>query len=650
MKRLMLATTGLLCSVASVAASDHRTYLNDRYSDRTVKRIAAAAAHWQPFPSCSERGFWRDLPERTRRLLVLDGEQYLDYVPPPIAVSDYLHVATSGDRQTIQKVQRKRRNAMMALMLAECVEYRKRFTLKVADLVWLILEESFWGSPAHLHGRRPQEVVLPDINERFVELFNADTAKDLVLVSYFMDRQLDAITPRLRQRIYHEVEQRIFRHAPARLAEFAAAVRAGKRVNNWSAWVGKNWLLCLLLLEKDGEKLRRGIRGALQMLDTYIAGFPADGSVSEGPNYWVAGSGRLFEAMRILRQLAPDIDPYDDPLIRNILEFVAKVYIGNGYFVSNADSSAKMALNPYFLAEMAVTLQSPVLARMVREFPPQAGQLEKTAKFDHFMVRQYEIFSRRQLPRAKALVVTDAFKAHTWLPGLQLLLARSEDESGFLVTAKGGHNAESHNHNDVGVFAVYLNKQPVIVDPGKRIYVMGSFTEKRYTPEHWNHTSSHHNLPSFNSVEQAAGREFRAMATTVDRTAGNIDFSADLRTAYPPEAHLEKFHRHLRLQRDGGRVVLTDDYQLATALPIEMAFMTPADVAVNQEKSRVLLSLASGERVVLGYDASQLEVKVNRMALTDRQMIGSWGQLNRVVFNSRGPVVKARWQFEFSQR
>lgn len=649
MKRLMLAAAWLLCPVASVAASDHRTYLNDLYSDQTVKRIAAAAAHWKPFPGCSERDFWRDLPEQTRRLLVLDGEQYLDYVPPPITVSDYLHVATSGDRQTIQKVQRKRRNAMIALMLAECVEYKQRFTLKVADLVWLILEESFWGSPAHLNGRRPQEVVLPDVNKRFVELFNADTAKDLALVSYFMGRQLDAITPKLRQRIYHEVDQRIFRHAPARLTKFEAAVQAGKRVNNWSAWVGKNWLLCLLLLEKDREKLSQGMRGALQMLDTYIAGFPADGSVSEGPSYWAAGSGRLFEAMRILRQLAPDTDPYDDPLIRKIFEFVAKVYIGNGYFVSNADSPAKIALSPYFLAEMAVTLQSPVLARMAHEFPPQAGQLEKTFKFDHFMVRQYEIFSRQQWPRAEALAVTDSFNENTWLPGLELLLARSQDGSGFLVTAKGGHNAESHNHNDVGVFAVYLNKRPVIVDPGKRIYVMGSFSEKRYTPEHWNHTSSHHNLPLFNNVEQAAGREFQAMATTVDMTANNTDFSADLRTAYPPEAHLEKFQRYLRLQRDGGRVVLTDDYQLATAVPIEMAFMTPADAVMDKEKSRVLLSLASGERVVLGYDASQVEVKVSRMMLTDKQMIGSWGQLNRVIFNSRGPVVKARWRFEFSQ-
>ena len=94
-------------------------------------------------------------------------------------------------------------------------------------------------------------------------------------------------------------------------------------------------------------------------------------------------------------------------------------------------------------------------------------------------------------------------------------MARDDDDSGFLVTAKGGHNAESHNHNDVGVFSVYLDNQPVIVDPGKRIYVMGSFTEKRYTPEHWNHTSSHHNLPVFNGVEQQAGRGFRATAVAV---------------------------------------------------------------------------------------------------------------------------------------
>ena len=41
---------------------------------------------------------------------------------------------------------------------------------------------------------------------------------------------------------------------------------------------------------------------------------------------------------------------------------------------------------------------------------------------------------------------------------------RSSD--GFYVAAQGGHNAESHNHNDVGNFIVFLNGKPVIVDVG----------------------------------------------------------------------------------------------------------------------------------------------------------------------------------------
>ena len=143
MKPLLLAA--LLWLLASVVAADQRSYLDDLYSDSAIKQIAAAAGQWRPFPRCNDRAFWNGLPKHTRQLLIEDGEQYLDYVPPPITVSDYLHVATSGDRQTIQKVQRKRRNAMIALMLAECAEHRQRFTLKVADLAWSILEESFWG-------------------------------------------------------------------------------------------------------------------------------------------------------------------------------------------------------------------------------------------------------------------------------------------------------------------------------------------------------------------------------------------------------------------------------------------------------------------------------------------------------------------------
>ena len=51
-----------------------------------------------------------------------------------------------------------------------------------------------------------------------------------------------------------------------------------------------------------------------------------------------------------------------------------------------------------------------------------------------------------------------------WFPELQVMAARTEDGSsrGFYVAAKGGHNAESHNHNDIGSFIVYHDGLPAL--------------------------------------------------------------------------------------------------------------------------------------------------------------------------------------------
>ena len=45
---------------------------------------------------------------------------------------------------------------------------------------------------------------------------------------------------------------------------------------------------------------------------------------------------------------------------------------------------------------------------------------------------------------------------------------------------KGGHNAEMHNHNDVGSYTVVIGDQPVLADPGTEIYTKRTFTEHRY--------------------------------------------------------------------------------------------------------------------------------------------------------------------------
>ena len=65
---------------------------------------------------------------------------------------------------------------LQRLMLAECLEGKGRFVDDIANGVWLICEETFWGAPAHLAAQKAG-VGLPDVSEPIIELFSAETAQ-----------------------------------------------------------------------------------------------------------------------------------------------------------------------------------------------------------------------------------------------------------------------------------------------------------------------------------------------------------------------------------------------------------------------------------------------------------------------------------------
>lgn len=58
----------------------------------------------------------------------------------------------------------------------------------------------------------------------------------------------------------------------------------------------------------------------------------------------------------------------------------------------------------------------------------------------------------------------------------QIMVASNKN---WFVAAKGGNNAESHNHNDIGNFIVYHNNQPVVIDLGRDTYTSKSFSNQR---------------------------------------------------------------------------------------------------------------------------------------------------------------------------
>jgi hypothetical protein len=111
---------------------------------------------------------------------------------------------------------------------------------------------------------------------------------------------------------------------------------------------------------------------------------------------------------------------------------------------------------------------------------------------------------------------------------------RAGSSSGIFLAAKTGHNAESHNHNDVGSFIVAQDGRPLLIDVGVGVYTRQTFGPERY--QIWTMQSSWHNVPEVDGFAQAPGREYAARRVQGLLSPGAAELSMDLAGAYPAEA------------------------------------------------------------------------------------------------------------------
>ena len=96
-----------------------------------------------------------------------------------------------------------------------------------------------------------------------------------------------------------------------------------------------------------------------------------------------------------------------------------------------------------------------------------------------------------------------------WFPDTEVAGARDKEGtfSGFFFGAKGGFNAESHNHNDAGSCLMYYDGKPCLIDLGREEYVAKTFSSRRY--EIWTMQSGYHNLPVINGTDQMQGENYK---------------------------------------------------------------------------------------------------------------------------------------------
>jgi hypothetical protein len=222
-----------------------------------------------------------------------------------------------------------------------------------------------------------------------------------------------------------------------------------------------------------------------------------------------------------------------------------------------------------------------------------------------------------------------------WLPSVEVLLAREAAGSaaGLTVAAKGGHNGEHHNHDDVGSFVVASDGVPVIVDAGRPTYTAATFGPDRSSI--WTMQSSWHNAPEVRGGRQGTGAAFRAEGTTASADATTARFSADLAGAYP-DAGLRSWNRTVTLERGTHPLVAIDDTWAfaddgpnGPDAPTALHLLIAGELELHDDGARIT-PLAGATPVRVRWPA-ELAVTTTVRELDDPMLRGVWGaRLTRV--------------------
>ena len=628
-----LLLTVALCATAlsTTLPAEQRNILTGSTSPTTLSRDIIPLGDWHPFPKASERDQWNTLPEELRNAYIKRGEQSLEYEWPNLPATVYLEFSQNGNRSNYQSIVGRRRRARMNLVLAECVEGKGRFIEQIVNGVWATCEETSWVIPAHLSLQQAKHG-LADVDEPTVDLFAAETGASLAWTHYLVGEKLAEVSPLLPTRIITEIDRRILTPNLER-DDFWWMGFPDREVNNWNPWINTNWLTCVLLAEQNEERRIAGIHKTMRSIENFLNHYPADGGCDEGPGYWNVAGGRLFDYLEFLRVASNDkLSFYENKLIQEIGRYIAKAHIHESYVANFADARAKANLAGGLVYRYGKQINDPVMMSL-GAWSLQRRNPIKRGLSGNISRQLFSIFDLQEMLSAPA---SQPYLRDAWLPDIQVMFARSNAGSaeGWYVAAKGGHNAESHNHNDVGSFILYKDGLPALIDIGVEEYSRKTFSRDRY--DIWTMQSGYHNLPTVNGIDQKAGRTFKANAVHYTSTDEYAQLDQDISSAYPESAGIHKWNRTLRLNRTSG-IDLTDSFRLSSdATALTFSFMTPYLPVISESAVRVT-GIPKDEKASvsfsINYDPAKVSPSFEEIEIKDRNLNRVWGdKLYRILF------------------
>ncbi|MFC5529765.1 hypothetical protein [Cohnella yongneupensis] len=501
--------------------------------------------------------------------------------------------ARTGSRLEYERAyfeRRRRLNTFAIMTLLEPDDARYRESLH--ETIGLVLSEPTWCLPAHVRGEDRAKVI---------DLFSAETGFTLCEIACVLG---DKLPESLAREIGGAVEARLI----ALFESGGTAFSWETATNNWSAVCAGSIGAAALLSMRDTERLSSLLNRVSACLDYYLAGFGDDGACPEGLGYWNYGFGYYVYFADLLKHATGgDVDLFDHPKVRSIALFQQAAYLHGDAVAGFSDSLPRIPFRvglTHYLANVYPEVEAP--------------EMQYAAAYtDDHCSRWAPAFRDLLWLNSDDASGVEWGTASRYLPDAEWLLSRHVTSAGrrFGFAAKGGHNDEPHNHNDLGHFILIGDGgEAVACDLGCGEYTADYFGAKRYG---YDCNGSHgHSVPIIDGRGHSQGAERKATVLEAMASEQEDILRLELAAAYEV-AGLRSFVRELRWKKsDEPSFTLTDVFSFDNE-PQEILerIVTRVQPLIADEGG--IVRLGKGGSAVLRFDATELAVSIDTRSFRD---------------------------------
>jgi len=527
--------------------------------------LSAGVVRINPVPDCRDQKYWNDFKKHPQyeALMKRAGEMVQEIPESPLPL--YLECSQTGNRVSYEKRYFKLRH-FGPLVAAYCTTNDFKYLKNIEARIKVILSLPAWVLPAHdrqLKGYKGEEVV--------VDLFSANLAGELASVLAIIEPVMDkALVYQLRKAVFHHVITPIEEAVEGKCSPDRFWWLNGS--NNWNPVCKQGVITAILNIGMEKSRIEKILKLFFDNFEGYFNSFGSEGYCDEGMGYWGSSCGEYLIIASLLKLYDNRDVLSTEPRMLKAVMYPENIMMAPGFYPAYTDC--------YIYARPSKeTLQlRNILLGKRKGFSsdlPAGDSLAALCRRLAYPIDDTPVTVKNDAP----------FTAFT---EAGCFVARQTAASLMSVSFKGGHNRESHNHNDVGTYVIAVDGVPVVLDPGGEIYTARTFGPGRYESKLL--SSYGHSVPRINGklqTNRVGGDAFNPPEnlTPVKDIQGILlkhEFSADhgmakfdISRVYNHVPGIKKLERTFYFDRkNGGSFLVSDEAEFNEASEFENAVIT----------------------------------------------------------------------------